>query len=62
MAISRQTTWPSTPAFPGGNQVTVTGNNNTELHNAEVAQLQARLAAQQSGSVVLQNAINDLNT
>jgi hypothetical protein len=62
MTISRTTTFPATPTFPGGNSVTVTGNTGTELKNNEIAQLQTRLSAQNSGSAVLQGAIDALNT
>lgn len=61
MAISRQTTFPPTPAMPGGNQITVTGVSGTDLKQKEIQVLQDRLTAQGAGSVVLQNAINDLN-
>ena len=62
MTISRTTTFPATPTFPGGNQITVSGNTGNELKNAEITLLQTRLAAQNSGSVVLQGAIDALNT
>lgn len=61
MTISRTTTFPATPSMPGGNIITVSGNTGTELKNAEIALLQARLTAQNNGSVVLQSAISDLN-
>lgn len=59
--ITQQTTFPVTPAMPGGNQITVTGNTGSELKAALLAQLAIRQAAQTAGSAVLDAAVAQIN-
>ncbi len=59
--ITQQTTFPVTPAMPGGNVIIVTGNSGSELKAALLTQLAARQAAQSAGSTVLDNAVLAIN-
>jgi len=62
MLITRVTTFPSSLTLPGGNQISVTGNNGTELKNAEIAALDAKIASSQAGATAAQSAKDALNT
>lgn len=61
MTITQVTTFPATPALPGGNAITCTGTTSTELKNNLVAALNAKLAAantQQQGVTDALAAVN----
>jgi hypothetical protein len=62
MNISQTTTFPTTPTFPGGNQVTVTGLTGSDLKNNLLTALTARQTTQNQGAQVLTDAVNAINT
>ena len=61
MTITQVTTFPVSLGLPGGNQVTATGTNGTELKNSLVTQLNARLTAAQAQQQAVNDALTAVN-
>lgn len=61
MNITQVTTFPPTPALPGGNQITCTGTTGTDLKNQLVAALNAKLSSAQQQSQGVTDALTAIN-
>lgn len=61
MTITQVTTFPVSLGLPGGNQITATGTNGTELKASLVAQLNAKLSTPAQIQVVA-DAVSAVNT
>lgn len=61
MTITQVTTFPASLGLPGGNQITATGTNGTELKNSLVTQLNAKLATAQQQQQAVTDALTAVN-